>query len=147
MQHLLLLHGALGSAEQFQPLTHALSDTYHIHSINFHGHGGETDINHFTIEQFADQVFNYLSKHAIDKVNIVGYSMGGYVALYLAKQYPERVHKIFTLATTFISTSEIAENEIKLLNPENMAEKLPAFAQLLEKRHHPSDWKTVLNKT
>ncbi|HET6228289.1 MAG TPA: alpha/beta fold hydrolase [Bacteroidia bacterium] len=147
MQHLLLLHGALGAADQFQPLIAALSNTHHIHAINFYGHGGETNIEAFTIETFADQVLTYLQRNNIDKANIAGYSMGGYVALYLAKKHPEKVNKIFTLATKFLWTPAIAEQEIKLLNPEKMAEKLPAFAQTLEKRHAPNDWKMLLNKT
>lgn len=147
MQHLLVLHGALGSADQFQSLANLLSPHYHIHLINFYGHGGTKETTHFSIEQFADQVYNYLLENNIDKANIAGYSMGGYVALYLAKQHPEKINKIFTLATKFLWTPEIAAREIKLLNPEKIAEKLPAFAQALEKRHAPNDWKAVLTKT
>ena len=147
MQHLLLLHGALGAAEQLQPLSETLSITYIVHSINFYGHGGVNDIEEFTIEQFANQVYHYLLENKIDKVNIAGYSMGGYVALYLAKQHPEKINKIFTLATKFLWTPAIAGQEIKLLNPEKITEKLPAFASTLEKRHAPNDWKALLKKT
>lgn len=147
MHHLLLLHGALGAADQLQPLAASLSGNYHVHTLNFSGHGGETDIEKFTIEAFADQVLAYLDKQSIDKINIVGYSMGGYVALYFAKQHPERIHKIFTLATKFLWTPAIAEQETKMLNADKIAEKIPAFAQALEKRHQPNDWKKLLTKT
>ena len=40
MQHLILLHGALGSKEQLQPLATTLQNTFHVHSFNFSGHGG-----------------------------------------------------------------------------------------------------------
>ncbi|HRG51369.1 MAG TPA: alpha/beta fold hydrolase [Bacteroidia bacterium] len=147
MQHLIILHGALGSADQFQSLAGLLNNLYKIHVINFYGHGGATDIEHFSIEKFADQVFQYLTENDIEKANIVGYSMGGYVALYLAKLHSQRINKIFTLATKFHWTPAIAEQETKLLNPEKIAEKLPAFAQALEKRHAPNDWKALLTKT
>ncbi len=147
MQHLLILHGALGAAEQFIPLSGILNDTFIPHTLNFKGHGGETDVNEFSIELFAEQVFQYVQQHVPGKVNIFGYSMGGYVALYFAKKYPERVNKLVTLATKFLWTPAIAQQEIKMLNPEKIAEKLPAFAQLLEKRHAPHDWKKLLVKT
>lgn len=147
MQHLLLLHGALGAADQLQALKAALSDKYHVHVLNFKGHGREQDTERFSIEVFADQVLHYLEQHRIEKANLFGYSMGGYVALYLAKLHPDRVHKIFTLATKFLWTPAIAQQEIKMLNAEKIAEKLPAFAQALEKRHAPNDWKKLLQKT
>jgi pimeloyl-ACP methyl ester carboxylesterase len=147
MQHLLLLHGALGAADQLQPLKAALSNNYHVHTLSFKGHGGMDDIATFSIQAFAEQVLHYLDQHAIDKVNIFGYSMGGYVALYLAHQHPERIQKIFTLATKFLWTPAVAQQEIKMLDAEKIAEKLPAFAQTLEKRHAPLDWKKLLKKT
>lgn len=147
MQHLLLLHGALGAADQLQPLKAALSDQYHVHTLNFKGHGDAQDTEKFSIEIFAEQVLHYLEQHHIEKANIFGYSMGGYVALYLAKQHAQRIHKIFTLATKFLWTPVVAQQEIKMLNAEKIAEKLPAFAQTLEKRHAPHDWKKLMQKT
>jgi len=147
MQDLIILHGALGAADQFQSLKNLLDSRYNVHVINFYGHGGATDVNYFSIELFADQVFQYITENKINRVNIAGYSMGGYVALYMAKRYPEKINKIFTLATKFAWTPSIAEQEIKLLNPEKIAEKIPVFAHILEKRHAPNDWKALLAKT
>lgn len=147
MQHLLLLHGALGAADQLQTLKAALSDKYHVHTLNFKGHGGEPAIERFTIPAFAEQIYDYIRQQQLNKINIFGYSMGGYAALYFAKQHPEHIDKLFTLATKFLWTPAIAQQEIKMLDAAKIAEKLPAFAQTLEKRHAPHDWKVVLKKT
>jgi esterase/lipase len=147
MQHLLLLHGAIGSADQLKPIATALENKYIVHILNFSGHGGEQHTSNFLIESFAEDVLNYLRKQEIEKINIFGYSMGGYVALYLAKHHPEKIIKVFTLATKFLWTPAIAQQEIKMLDANKIAEKIPAFAQTLEERHSPNDWKTVLHKT
>lgn len=147
MKHLLLLHGAIGSENQLEPLAKKLKHSFEIHSINFSGHGGEKMPEKFSIEIFANDVLNYLEKNKIEKINIFGYSMGGYVALYLAKYYPDKIDKVFTLATKFSWTLEIAMKETKMLDAEKISEKLPAFANILAQRHFPNDWKTVLNKT
>ena len=76
-----------------------------------------------------------------------GYSMGGYVALWLARFYPERVGKIYTLGTKLNWSEEEAEREIKMLNPEVVVEKVPAFAQSLAERHGEHEWKSVMSKT
>lgn len=147
MEQLLLLHGAIGAKDQLQPLAKQLSDQFTVHTMNFSGHGNEALPEYFSIEQFAKDVIVFLDKHSIPTINIFGYSMGGYVALYLAKHHPDRVKKVMTLATKFLWTKEIAQKEVKMLDPEKIAEKLPAFAQTLETRHQPNDWKIVLKKT
>jgi esterase/lipase len=147
MQHLLLLHGAIGSKDQLQPLAEKLKNDFIIHSISFSGHGGESMPDAFSIELFANDVLRYLQKNNIEKISIFGYSMGGYVALYLAKHHPEKTDKIFTLATKFLWSPEIAAKEMKMLDAEKIEAKIPAFAKVLEKRHTPNDWKLVLQKT
>ena len=147
MQKLLLLHGAIGAKDQLQPLADLLKSDFEVHTLNFAGHGGEKMPEFFSIELFANNVLTYLEQNNITKINIFGYSMGGYVALYLAKYYPNKIEKIFTLATKFSWNSDISSKEIKMLEPNKIEEKIPAFALLLEKRHHPNDWKVLLKKT
>lgn len=147
MKHLLLLHGAIGAMDQFGPLSEALKDDFTIHTLNFSGHGGRPIPESFSIGAFADDVLDYLSQNSIGTIDIFGYSMGGYVALYLARHYPERVGRIFTLATKFSWAPEIAAHETKMLDAKKIAVKIPAFADQLEQRHKPSDWRQVLSKT
>lgn len=73
--------------------------------------------------------------------------MGGYVALYLAHQFPEVVVKVITLATKFYWNEDIASREIKMLDPETISQKLPAFAEKLKETHYPENWRMVLEKT
>ena len=85
MKNILILHGAIGSKDQFELLKHQLVKKYNVHSINFSGHGGEVFKSKFNIAQFAEDVLNYLNSKNIESIDVFGYSMGGYVALYLAK--------------------------------------------------------------
>lgn len=147
MQKLLLLHGAIGAKDQLEPLFEALKNDYEVHSLNFSGHGGEQMPKSFSIELFSNDVLTYLDKNNIQKINIFGYSMGGYVALYLAKYYPNKIEKVFTLATKFEWNPDISQKEIKMLDANKIEEKIPAFAQILEKRHQPNNWKVLLKKT
>ena len=148
MQDLLLLHGAIGAKDQLEALAESCCQVYTVHTLNFSGHGGEhMPDDDFSIPLFAGDVLDYLDKHNIPSVNIFGYSMGGYVAMYLAKQFPGRVQKIITLATKFHWDEMIAEKESSMLDANSISEKLPTFAQQLAQRHAPNDWKQVLDKT
>jgi hypothetical protein len=51
------------------------------------------------------------------------------------------------LATVFDWSPQRAADEAMKLNPEKIAEKVPAFAKELEQRHSPSDWNLVVTKT
>jgi pimeloyl-ACP methyl ester carboxylesterase len=146
METILLLHGALGSKEELLPLERTLSVDFTVHSINFHGHGGEPSENNFSIEYFARQVLDWMADKKIGSIIIIGYSLGGFVGLYLAHNYPEKIKKLITIGTKLNWDSSIAEKEIARLNPDAIQEKLPAFADALKARHSPEKWKDVLNR-
>lgn len=148
MNRVLILHGALGSVSQLEPVKAVLqSKGLIVHTMNLSGHGSSAFQPTFGIEQFTEDVLEELDNLKIPTVSIFGYSMGGYVALWLAKNHPHRVSKIVTLGTKFDWSEESATTEIKKLNPEKILEKIPAFAKILEQRHTPNDWKELMHKT
>jgi len=146
--NLLLLHGALGSKSQFSSLIPLLEDTLQIHTLDFEGHGSSPlKVRSFRSDHFAENVLDYLNEHSLSSVDIFGYSMGGHAGLYLAKNHPERINRVFTLATKFLWTPEIADHEAALLDADQILKKVPHFAKVLEERHAVSGWKNVLQKT
>lgn len=148
MNPVIILHGALGSASQLEPVKKTLAENgMEVHSLNLSGHGGVPFQSDFGIEQFATDVLRELDLRKLNTVNIFGYSMGGYVALWLAHHYPHRVGTIVTLGTKFDWSEESALLETKKLNPEKIIEKIPAFARILESRHAPNNWKELMQRT
>lgn len=146
---LLLLHGALGSSAQFELLIPALSETFTCHTLDFGGHGLKPSGSpraSFRIEEFAQDVLSWLDGAQIATIDIFGYSMGGYVAMYLAQRQPERVGRIMTLGTKYLWTREAAAREMQALNPETIEQKVPHFARALELRH-AAPWQTVVRHT
>lgn len=148
MKNLLLLHGALGSKEQLNEFEKKLSNDFKIYKMNFSGHGGEKIFDApFSIKLFSDELVEFINENNLQGIDIFGYSMGGYVALYTALNNPSLINKIFTTATKFDWNEETSKKEARMLNPEKIEEKIPAFAEQLKQRHSPEDWKTVINKT
>ena len=150
MQHLLLLHGAIGAKDQLLPLAESLADDFYIHRLNFSGHGGEAMPGiPWSIDLFAQQVLAYIDAHASggEPVHLFGYSMGGYVGMYINRHHPGKLAKTITLATKFHWDEQGAAKEVQMLNPDAILKKIPAFAAQLEKRHAPQDWRAVLEQT
>lgn len=146
-ESILLLHGALGTQAQFDSLKSILADQFTIHTMDFEGHGAWAATAPFTMQRFTQNVIDYLNEQQIVKIHLFGYSMGGYVALQVAKEMPEKVDRVMTFATKFDWTPESAAKETRMLNPEKIAAKVPAFARSLEQAHQGNDWKGVLNRT
>lgn len=144
---ILLLHGALGCMEQLVPLQEKLSLEREVFVMDFDGHGISKSKADFSIELFTQNVFDFLKEKNISKVDIFGYSMGGYVALNFALKHPDFVGKLITLGTKFEWTPDFAEKEIKMLNPETIQMKVPAFAERLKQLHGIENWKNVILKT
>jgi pimeloyl-ACP methyl ester carboxylesterase len=148
MNSIILLHGALGSSAQLKSVATTLENQgWKNFALNFSGHGGRSFSNGFGIETFADELLTLMNEESIQQGDIFGYSMGGYVALWLAHIHPERFGKIVTLGTKFDWSIASAEKEIKKLDAGKIEMKVPAFAQLLKQRHAPNDWKELLKKT
>jgi pimeloyl-ACP methyl ester carboxylesterase len=148
MNSVLLLHGALGSSQQLNPLKTILVDRgAKVYGLNLSGHGGTPFNNDFGIEQFASEVQRLIQNQKFNPVLLFGYSMGGYVALWLTLQMPQLISGIITLGTKFDWSPESAEREIRKMNPEKIEIKIPALARILEHRHQPNDWKLLMGKT
>lgn len=135
MKQLLFLHGALGAQSQFDTLKEKLSGTYHCHSLDFYGHGSSSFSTDFGIGAFSTQVLEYIEQYDIKGCDVFGYSMGGYVALFLEHSHPGTFGKIMTLGTKFNWTPESSEKEAYFLNPVTIQEKVPKYAEALQKLH------------
>ena len=92
---LLLLHGGLGQIEMFGPVIPMLAKNRQVIGVDLHGHGrtglGDRKINLIDI---GNDLAEILTQLGYKQVDVLGYSMGGGVALRLAVQHPEKVRRL-----------------------------------------------------
>jgi len=147
MRKLLLLHGALGAASDFDPLLPQLSANYHCYAPDLPGHGRSTlQLESFSIEAFAAFVADYIAANGLQGCHVFGYSMGGYISTYLETQQPSFA-SIYTLGTKFIWSPDQAAKETAYLNPDKILAKVPTYAAALATKHMNQDWRLLLSKT
>lgn len=147
MSTILLLHGALGTASQFDQLLPCLPEGVNKYALDFPLHGHNALSVPFTIAAFAHDLIRQIEAMPVGKVGVFGYSMGGYVALYAASLRPDLFEGVMTLATKLEWSEAIAAREKAMLDPDLMLQKIPAFTEQLQRVHHHIEWQDLLKQT
>ena len=94
-QPLILLHGGLMSGEMFGPTLPALAERHQVIAVDLQGHGRTADIDRpIDVRLMADDIAALIDHIGLDKPDLVGYSLGGAVALHTAAKYPARVRRL-----------------------------------------------------
>ena len=145
---LLLLHAALGSADQLEPLASRLRDRFEVLTLDFEGHGLRSAPSRpLRNAGMAENVIELLDARGISTLPIFGHSMGGYVAMYLCAHRPERVSGIHTLGTYFDWDPASAARMLQDLDADQIEAKVPKYAAALEARHRACSWREVAART
>jgi pimeloyl-ACP methyl ester carboxylesterase len=148
---LVLLHGGLSSGENFAALAPSLAAERRVVLVDLQGHGRTADVDRpFDPETMADDVAG-LIEHLGGTADVLGYSLGGEVALRLAIQHPEKVRNVTLVSVT----CKRAGSHPEVL--EAMDEMTPAIAEMLKQSPvyelytriapRPEDFATMVAKT
>ena len=94
---ILLLHGFTGDSQDFKSVISLLSQTYCCLAVDLPGHG-KTRVNGdescYNISNTAQALIELLDDLQIDKCLLLGYSMGGRLALYMTLHFSDRFEKV-----------------------------------------------------
>ena len=92
---LLILHGFLGMSDNWKTLgTQFVKLGYEVHLIDQRNHGKSFWSDDFDYDILADDIKRYLAHYKLDKVDLLGHSMGGKAAMTFACSYPEQINKL-----------------------------------------------------
>jgi pimeloyl-ACP methyl ester carboxylesterase len=92
---LILLHGGLGSGEMFGPILPMLAASHQVVTVDLQGHGRTADIDRpIDVRLMAGDIAALIDHLSLSRPDVVGYSLGGGVALQTAAQYPAKVRRL-----------------------------------------------------
>lgn len=99
---LILLHGGLGSTEMMRELTAVFAKERRVIAVDLQGHGRTADIDRpIRYELMGDDIAALIRHLGLEQADVMGYSLGGGVALRTAIQHPEIVRKLVVVSTAF----------------------------------------------
>jgi pimeloyl-ACP methyl ester carboxylesterase len=92
---LVLLHGGLGSGEMFGPVLPLLAERHQVIVVDLQGHGRTADIDRpLDVRLMAGDIGALIDHLGLAQPDVVGYSLGGGVALQTAANYPTKVRRL-----------------------------------------------------
>lgn len=91
---LIILHGFLGMGDNWKTLANKFGLDYEVHLVDQRNHGRSFHEDDFSYELLVEDLLNYLNHHQLEKVSILGHSMGGKTAMLFAVEHPERIKKL-----------------------------------------------------
>ena len=100
---MVLLHGAFMTiTNNWDGWIGELSKTRRVIAVEMQGHGRTADIERdISSENLADDMAALLDHLKIPKADLIGYSMGGGVAMQCAVRHPDKVRKVVVISSTF----------------------------------------------
>lgn len=148
---LVLLHGGLGATSMFGDNLPALAKVRKVIAVDLQGHGRTADIDReSSVELMADDIAALLKHLNIAKADIMGYSMGGGVALQTAIRHPEVVNKLIVASAPFKRNGFYPEILVQQaqVGPEaaEMMKQTPMYKLYDSIAPKPEDWKKLLTK-
>lgn len=153
----LFLHGFLGNRAEWRDLARSLSEGSMCLLIDLPGHGqnNQLQVPGFTLDDWTNSLSVLLRQLDIPKVNIVGYSMGGRLALCFATAFPDHCHRMILESASPGLKTELERNE-RIRSDEHLVRRLeehglesfldfwydqPLFASLGKRSHLLADLK------
>lgn len=91
---LLLLHGLLGSSRNWTTVGRALQARFDVHALDLRNHGNSPHAEAMRWAELCGDLEAYLEKAGLDKIVLMGHSLGGKIAMRFACENPDLVRKL-----------------------------------------------------
>lgn len=148
---LIALHGALGSMEMFGANLDALAQQRRVISVDLQAHAHTGDIDRpLSVELMADDIAGLVDHLALGRADVLGYSLGGAVALQTAIRHPSHVRRLVVASAVLRRSAWFPEVRAGLdaIGPA-LAEPMkqsPIYAHYAAVAPRPDDFAALIGK-
>ena len=111
---LVLLHGFLHSSKMWEEYEKEWIKNYQVITIDLPGHGKSGVVNNISIVEMAGILNSILEEENINKVTIIGHSLGGYVGLAFTELFPYKLDKLILLHSSAYADTDLVKKKRNL---------------------------------
>jgi pimeloyl-ACP methyl ester carboxylesterase len=148
---MILLHGGLGSGEMFGPVLPVLAEHHQVIAVDLQGHGRTADIDRpIDVRLMADDIAALIDHLKLTQPDVVGYSLGGGVALHTAAKYPAKVRRLVAASANLTPEAIYPEMRAQQLQVSGAAAEAlrdtPMYQLYQRVAPRPQDFPRLLDK-
>jgi pimeloyl-ACP methyl ester carboxylesterase len=148
---LVLLHGGLMHSELFGPVVPLLAEHHQVITPDLQGHGRTADIDRPIDPRFmADDIAALIDHLGLDKPDLVGYSLGGGVAMHVAFKYPTKIRRLVAVSANITRNAIPPEMLAQQVNVNAAAAEFmkdtPMYQEYMRIAPRPQDFPRLLDK-
>jgi len=148
---LILLHGGLGAISMFGPNLPALAKGRQVIAVDLQGHGRTADIDRpLSPELMADDIAALIKHLKLERPDLMGFSLGGGVALLTAIKHPELVGRLVVVSTPIrrdaFYPDILAQQKQVTAEAAEAMKQTPMYQLYASIAPRPEDWPRLLAK-
>lgn len=128
---LILLHGNGEDHHIFDSLSEKLKNDFTIYAIDSRNHGKSQQTEDYSYETMAEDMYAFIEKMEFGRVNILGFSDGGIISLYLAMKYREALNKMILLGVN-LTPKDFTEESYQWVEETYAKTRDPLFKLMME---------------
>jgi len=148
---LILLHGGLMTGGMFGPVMPIWSEHHQVITVDLQGHGRTADIERpFDARLMADDIAALIDHLGLQKPDLVGYSLGGGVALHTAVKYPAKIRRLVAVSANIrrdaIPAEMLAQQGQVNAGAAEFMKDTPMYQEYVRVAPRPQDFPRLLDK-
>jgi pimeloyl-ACP methyl ester carboxylesterase len=132
---LFILHGLFGSSDNWQTLAKSFGEWYTVYLIDLRNHGRSPHSEEFNYQVMAEDIYGIITDEGIDKVSIIGHSLGGKVAMQVGILHPEKIDKMVVVdigPKKYPVTNQFVIDALDKFDPQTLATRKEVEALVAE---------------
>ena len=114
---LLILHGLLGTSDNWMSIAKELAKSFEVYILDMRNHGRSPHTNKFSYPDMVEDIYEFITDLNLRKISLMGHSMGGKIAMNFALEYPHRMENLIIL--------DIAPREYSLFHQNIIQQQMP----------------------
>ena len=112
---LIILHGFFASSRNWRQIAKKLAEHCHVFVLDLRNHGLSPHDPEMDYPSMVGDLKSFMDEHGLEKASILGHSMGGKVAMWLALSNPERINKLIVADISPVSYEHSFDHTMQAL--------------------------------
>jgi len=96
-QPIVILHGLFGSSDNWQTLGKKFAENFEVYLVDQRNHGHSPKSDEFNYQLLSDDLYQLITVLGLEKIILIGHSMGGKTVMHFAQQHPTFIEKLIVV--------------------------------------------------